>query len=89
MFILKFIYFFLQLIFLVTNWDDFKTFVPDRSKIPAGHVHDPDKLTKEEIETELSKVKGHLVHYPLQFMSKEKLSGSVILDSIAPNELFI
>jgi hypothetical protein len=86
LFVLKFIIFFT---FLVTSWDDFKTFVPDRSKVPAGHVHDPDKLTKEEVEAELSKVKGHLVHYPLQFMSKVRLSGSVVLDSITPMELFI
>lgn len=87
---MKFIlfFFFLQLFFLVTSWDDFKTFVPDRSKIPAGHVHN-HKLTNEEIEAELSKVKGHLVHYPLQFMNKEKLSGSFTLDSMAPTEVYI
>ncbi|EXX54735.1 uncharacterized protein OCT59_028117 [Rhizophagus irregularis] len=72
----------------LTSWDDFKTFVPDRSKIPAGHVHN-HKLTNEEIEAELSKVKGHLVHYPLQFMNKEKLSGSFTLDSMAPTEVYI
>ncbi|GBB96811.1 hypothetical protein RclHR1_02840008 [Rhizophagus clarus] len=73
----------------ITGWNDFKTFVPDRSKIPVGHVCDPVTLTKEKVEAELSKVKGHLVHYPLQFMNKEKLSGSVVFDSITPMELFI
>ncbi|RIA88621.1 hypothetical protein C1645_739257 [Glomus cerebriforme] len=73
----------------VTSWSDFKKFLPNRSKILPGHVHDTDKLTNEEVEVELSKIKGHLVHYPLQFMNKEKLSGSVVFDPFTPMELFI
>ena len=75
-----------MIIILVTNWDEFKAFIPDRQKIPAGHVYDPDKLTKEEVEAELSKVKGHLVHFPLQFMNKEDMS--IFLESVVPNGLY-
>ncbi|CAG8624224.1 10142_t:CDS:10 [Funneliformis mosseae] len=72
----------------VTDWVEFAAFVPDRKKIPTGHVCDPEKLSMKEVETELSKVKGHLVHFPLQFMSKITLSGSVVFDAVTPMELF-
>ena len=78
----------IYIIILVTNWDDYKSFVPDKTKVLTGHIFDPEKLTQEEAERKLSKVKGHLVHFPLQFMSKETLSGSVVFDSVTPMELF-
>jgi hypothetical protein len=56
--------------------------------IPTGHVFDPTKITREEVEAELSKVKGHLVQFPLKFMNKERLSGSVVFDAVTPMELF-
>jgi len=72
----------------VLNWDDYKSFVPDKSKILTGHVCESESLTKEQVKSELKKVKGHLVHFPLNFMSKEKLSGSVVFDNVTPMELF-
>ncbi|CAI2180328.1 1911_t:CDS:10 [Funneliformis geosporum] len=72
----------------VTTWKEFKAFVPDRTKIPTGHICDPEKLPRDVVESELSKVKGHLVHFPLQFMSNETLSGSVVIDAVTPMELF-
>ncbi|GBC06968.1 hypothetical protein RclHR1_07170009 [Rhizophagus clarus] len=71
----------------VLTWNDYKKFVPDKS-ILTGHVFDPKKLTKQEVESKLGKVKGHLVQFPLNFMSKEKLSGSVVFDNVTPMELF-
>jgi len=72
----------------VLDWDSYKTFVPDKSKVLTGHVCESENLTKEQVRSELGKVKGHLVHFPLNFMSKEKLSGSVVFDSVTPMELF-
>uniref|UniRef100_A0A1D1XTW8 phospholipase D n=1 Tax=Anthurium amnicola TaxID=1678845 RepID=A0A1D1XTW8_9ARAE len=72
----------------VLNWDDYKKFVPDKTKILTGHVCEPEKLNKEQVKSELGKVRGHLVHFPLHFMSKEKLSGSVVFDAVTPMELF-
>jgi len=40
------------------------------------------------VEVELKKVKGHLVHFPLEFMREERLSGSVVFDAVTPMELF-
>ncbi|CAB4483828.1 phospholipase D/nuclease [Rhizophagus irregularis] len=72
----------------VLNWDDYKSFVPDKKKVLTGHVCDPEKLSKEGVKSELNKVKGHLVQFPLKFMSKERLSGSVVFDNVTPMEIF-
>jgi len=49
---------------------------------------DPTKITQQEVEEELSKVRGHLVLLPLKFMCNETLSGSVVFDAVTPMELF-
>jgi len=72
----------------VTNWKEYAAFVPDKKVIPTGHIFDPNKITLKEVEENLNKVKGHLVHFPLQFMINETLSGSVVFDSVTPMELF-
>jgi len=72
----------------VLTWNDFKSFVPDKKRILTGHVRDPEKLTKEAVKSELSKIRGHLVQFPLNFMSKERLSGSVVFDNVTPMEIF-
>ncbi|CAG8552345.1 5973_t:CDS:10, partial [Acaulospora colombiana] len=59
----------------VTNWDEYKAFVPDRTKIPIGHVCETAREDMERTKRELSKIKGHLVEFPLNFMKNKKLSG--------------
>ncbi|RIA98130.1 hypothetical protein C1645_750674 [Glomus cerebriforme] len=71
----------------VLNWDDYKSFVPDK-KTPTGHVCNAENLTKDQVGAELKNVKGHLVQFPLKFMMNERLSGSVVFDSVTPMELF-
>ncbi|CAG8492249.1 5229_t:CDS:10 [Ambispora gerdemannii] len=72
----------------VTDWTEYKNFVPDATKVPAGHVANTLQ-SPEEIQQKLDKVRGHLVEFPLHFLEKENLMGSVISYAVTPAEIFI
>ncbi|RIB19168.1 hypothetical protein C2G38_2182582 [Gigaspora rosea] len=72
----------------VTNWDEFNAFVPDRKKVPAGHITEESRQNMAKTKAELEKIKGHLVLFPLNFLRDVKLSGSVVFDAVTPMELF-
>ncbi|KAI9275903.1 hypothetical protein BDA99DRAFT_496737 [Phascolomyces articulosus] len=61
----------------VHNWDEYKEFYPDQSKIEIGHVYNPS-MSVDEIREQLSRVRGHLVEFPLQFLQDEDLAGETI-----------
>ncbi|KAG9299286.1 hypothetical protein G9A89_013934 [Geosiphon pyriformis] len=71
----------------VTTWKEYDAFSPDYQKIALGHVAKPD-ADFNQVESQLSKIKGHLVQFPTRFMEKEQLQGSVVFDSVTPMELF-
>lgn len=56
------------------NWDDYKLFFPDPTKINSGHVADPN-MSVEEIRSQLDKVRGHLVLFPMNFLDGVDLKG--------------
>lgn len=56
------------------NWDDYKQFFPDPTKINSGHVADPN-MSVEEIRSHLDKVRGHLVLFPMNFLDGVDLKG--------------
>lgn len=70
------------------DWNNYKKFVPDRAKVPIGHVIEEFKENSAVVEEKLKEIKGHLVILPLKFMKNEKLSGSAFLDSITPMKLY-
>ncbi|CAG8616793.1 14882_t:CDS:10, partial [Cetraspora pellucida] len=72
----------------VSNWDEFKAYVPDRTKVPLGHITESSKQNMEQTKAELKKIKGHLVLFPLNFLRDTTLSGSVVFDAVTPMELF-
>ncbi|CAG8571695.1 11060_t:CDS:10 [Dentiscutata erythropus] len=72
----------------VTNWDEFNAFVPDRKKVPLGHITESARQNMEQTKAELQKIKGHLVLFPLNFLRDVTLSGSVVFDAVTPMELF-
>ncbi|CAG8545951.1 9172_t:CDS:2 [Racocetra fulgida] len=41
----------------LANWDDFKSFVSDRTKVPLGHITEASKQNMEATKTELHKIK--------------------------------
>ncbi|CAG8471061.1 2865_t:CDS:10 [Scutellospora calospora] len=67
---------------------EFKKFVPDRKKVPAGHITEESKCNIENTKAQLSLIKGHLVFFPLNFLRDVTLSGSVVFDAVTPMELF-
>jgi len=69
----------------VHTWDDYKAFFPDPTKINAGHVADPN-MTVQEIRSRLDKIRGHLVVFPLNFLSGVDLKGEN-LESLANNAI--
>ncbi|CAG8498943.1 7241_t:CDS:10, partial [Ambispora leptoticha] len=72
----------------VTDWTEYKNFVPDGTKVPTGHVANALQ-SPEEIQQKLDKIRGHLVEFPLHFLEKENLMGSVISNAVTPAEIFI
>lgn len=66
---------------IVHNWDDYKAFYPDPTKISSGHVADPS-MTVEQIRAQLDPIRGHLVEFPLNFLDGVDLKGES-LESLA------
>lgn len=61
----------------VTNWDEYKNFHPDPSKISLGHIYDPN-MSVREIRQNLDTVRGHLVEFPTKFLCFEDLQKDAI-----------
>ncbi|KAI7856548.1 hypothetical protein BDC45DRAFT_503017 [Circinella umbellata] len=61
----------------VRNWDEYKEFYPNQSEVEIGHVYDSN-MSVDEIRDQLSRVKGHLVEFPLEFLKDEDLAGQSI-----------
>lgn len=73
---------------LVVNWDQYKQFYPDSSKIDIGHVGDPG-MPVEIIQEQLGRVRGHLVQFPTEFLKDEDLQkGSIPFISDFTDELY-
>lgn len=66
-----------MLLFLVTNWEEYKSFYPDPSQIEIGHVHDPE-MSVDDIRDQLSNIRGHLVEFPYKFLEGIDLQGESI-----------
>ncbi|KAI8148534.1 hypothetical protein BJV82DRAFT_268413 [Fennellomyces sp. T-0311] len=69
----------------VRTFEEHRKFVPDPNKIPYGHVADPDR-TAEDIHDNLSKVRGHLVEFPVDYLADEQLMN--VIESMAPMVIF-
>ncbi|CAI2162099.1 19719_t:CDS:10 [Funneliformis geosporum] len=71
----------------VTSWIEYNNFVPDPTKVRTGHVANSE-ISEEVTREKLNNVRGHLVEFPLEFLSKENLMGSVIQNAVTPVEIF-
>lgn len=63
--------------YIVTTWDEYHKFYPDPEKIELGHVHDPN-MSVDEVRRHLNNIRGHLVEFPMDFLSCEDLQGQSI-----------
>ncbi|ORX48538.1 phospholipase D/nuclease [Hesseltinella vesiculosa] len=61
----------------VRNFDQYRSFYPDPTAIPLGHAHNKDMST-HEIRTELGRIRGHLVEFPMQFLEDEDLKADAM-----------
>lgn len=71
----------------VHTFEQHRKFLPDPAKIPHGHVADPD-LHGREIRQRLSKVRGHLVQFPSDYLKDENMLGSLIRETVTPMVIF-
>ncbi|RIA93447.1 hypothetical protein C1645_735559 [Glomus cerebriforme] len=71
----------------VADWEQYKKFVPDPTKMYIGHVANPN-ASVEEVKKKLSNIRGNLVQFPTQFLNDENLLGSIISNAVTPSEIF-
>ncbi|KAF9581189.1 hypothetical protein BGW38_001891 [Lunasporangiospora selenospora] len=71
----------------VETWDDYRNFMPNPKKVLTGHVALAG-ATSEDVQKRLQGVTGHLVEFPLKFLSKENLLGGVVEGAVVPMEIF-
>ncbi|GAA93975.1 uncharacterized protein L969DRAFT_322779 [Mixia osmundae IAM 14324] len=69
----------------VTNWDEYKAFVP-KAPVRVGHV--AEGVSLETVKEELDGVRGHLVEMPIDFLSKEDLLGVSVAVNPATIEIY-
>ncbi|ORX62840.1 phospholipase D/nuclease [Hesseltinella vesiculosa] len=66
----------------VLTTDGHRTFVPSISAIPPGHIANPWRMTAEDTQASLDKIRGHLVEFPTQYLSQVNLSTSLLQDAV-------
>jgi hypothetical protein len=71
----------------VHTFDQHRKFLPDPLKVPHGHIADPE-LHGREIRKELTKVQGHLVQFPCDYLKDENMLGSLIRETVTPMIIF-
>ncbi|CAO3590887.1 unnamed protein product [Absidia cylindrospora] len=68
----------------VTTFTQHRQFLPN---VPHGHVADPS-LSEQDIRKKLSKVQGHLVEFPADYLKDENMLGSYIRETVTPMVIF-
>ncbi|KAI9280408.1 hypothetical protein BY458DRAFT_500604 [Sporodiniella umbellata] len=71
----------------VHTFEQHRRFVPDPSKVPHGHIANPD-LHGRDILNSLSNIRGHLVQFPYDYLKDEKMLGSLIRETVTPMTIF-
>jgi phospholipase D1/2 len=72
----------------VTSWETYKEFFkaePNADEVvAAGHIYS-DTIPVKEIREKLSKIRGHLVHFPTRFLEEVDLLGESALNDLIMN----
>jgi hypothetical protein len=71
----------------VHTFDQHRKFLPDPNKIPHGHIANPE-LHGRDIRQKLSRVRGHLVQFPSDYLKDENMLGSLIRETVTPMVIF-
>lgn len=72
----------------VGTFEEHKRFVPDPTRIPAGHIANPNRVSVDEIEEVLSEVQGKLVQFPTRYLREENLQGNQVRGAVVPMQIF-
>jgi phospholipase D1/2 len=57
----------------IRTWEEYKNYLKSSSGVLKGHVTN-HKLSANEVKKELSKIRGHLVDMPVNFLSVSQVS---------------
>lgn len=68
----------------VTTFTQHRQFLPN---VPHGHVADPS-LSEQGILKKLSKINGHLVEFPTDYLKDENMLGSYLRETVTPMVIF-
>lgn len=72
----------------VATWEEYRKFLEADEPVMAGHVW--PGLSEEYVDSELKKVQGALVDFPLDFLKQENLGISMLSkEFLLPIEVFI
>lgn len=71
----------------VHSFEQHRKFLPDPIKVPHGHIADPE-LHGRDIRHRLSRVSGHLVQFPVNYLKDENMLGSLIRETVTPMVIF-
>jgi hypothetical protein len=71
----------------VHTFEQHRKFLPDPIKVPHGHIANPE-LHGRDIRHKLSRVRGHLVQFPVDYLKDENMLGSYIRETVTPMVIF-
>lgn len=61
-----------------------RQFVPDPSRVLPGHIAEPWKLTNDQVQAKLMKIRGHLVKFPTEYLKNISMTASVMQEAVPP-----
>ncbi|KAI9311735.1 hypothetical protein BX666DRAFT_2143485 [Dichotomocladium elegans] len=70
----------------IHTFEAHRQFIPDRAH--PGHVAEPNKWPEDRLRGELSKIRGHLVTFPLEYLCNENLVTGSVQDAVVRPIIF-
>ncbi|KAI9264119.1 hypothetical protein BDA99DRAFT_604576 [Phascolomyces articulosus] len=70
----------------VSTSEEHRRFVPNPVTISSGHVADPWSMNEEYIQSELDKIRGHLVTFPTEYLCRDNVNNSI--SQVVPSTIF-
>lgn len=58
--------------------------MPDPSRVLPGHIAEPWKLTNDQVQAKLMKIRGHLVKFPTEYLKNISMTASVMQEAVPP-----
>ncbi|SAL95926.1 hypothetical protein [Absidia glauca] len=65
----------------VLTFENHRRFVPSGA---PGHIANPQRMTYQDIVQQLASIRGHLVHFPTQYLCQENMTSSLVQEAVPP-----